>query len=520
VHADGRPLPLGGTRQRALLALLLLRANQVVSSDRLLEELWPEEQPLAGRAALRVRVSQLRKALGADAVVTRSPGYVLAAAPDQIDLHRFEQLVSEASRELEAGRAQPAATLLREALSLWRGEALAELAYETFAQPEIARLEELRLVAFERRVEADLALGRHAELVPELESAVAQHPLRERLRAQLMLALYRSGRQADALEAYQEARRALVDGLGIEPGRALLDLEAAILRQDASLEPPAKERASPTPSPEPARVLLVVARAASRVDALCTLGSALASEPRRELIVARLVDPTDDLPGALRMLREHVAARAGDTVARAVAFTTESAGDDVGRLAAEQDVDLLLVDVDADDDAHELSGLIGGVPCDAGLLLGGEDLALERDRIVAVPFGGAEHDWAAVEVGAWLARAAGLQLALVGTLGDREAGRRDASRLLASASLIVQRVTGVVAEPRLSSPGAEAVAAAAPDAALLVAGLSPRWKREGVGGERHELARAAPVLLVRKGLRPGGLAPRESLTRFTWTLAG
>ena len=203
-----------------------------------------------------------------------------------------------------------------------------------------------------------------------------------------------------------------------------------------------------------------------------------------------------------------------------MAFTTEAAGDDVGRLAAEQDVDLLLVDVDADDAAPELSGLIGGVPCDAGLLLGGKDLVLAADRIVAVPFGGAEHDWAAVEVGAWLARAAGLQLALVGTLGDREAGRRDASRLLASASLIVQRVTGVVAEPRLSSPGAEAVAAAVPDAALLVTGLSPRWKREGVGAERLELARAAPVLLVRKGLRPGGLAPPESLTRFTWTLAG
>ena len=519
MHADGEPLPLGGTRQRALLALLLLRANQVVSSDRLLEELWPEEQPLAGRAALRVRVSQLRKALGADLVVTRSPGYLLAAAPEQIDLHRFEQLVSDASRELEAGRAQPAAALLREALSLWRGEALAELAYETFAQPEIARLEELRLVAFERRVDADLALGRHAELVPELESAVAQHPLRERLRAQLMLALYGSGRQADALESYQEARRALVDGLGIEPGRALIDLEAAILRQDRSLEPPPREQASPGPSAEPARVLLVVARAASRVEALCALGSALASEPRRELIVARLVEPTDDLPGALRSLREHLAARA-DTLARAVAFTTEAAGDDVGRLAAEQDVDLLLVDVDADDAAPELSGLIGGVPCDAGLLLGGETLALERDRIVAVPFGGAEHDWAAVEVGAWLARAAGLQLALVGTLGDRAAGRRDASRLLASASLIVQRVTGVVAEPRLSSPGAEAVAAAVPDAALLVTGLSPRWKREGVGADRLELALAAPVLLVRKGLRPGGLAPPESLTRFTWTLAG
>jgi hypothetical protein len=207
-------------------------------------------------------------------------------------------------------------------------------------------------------------------------------------------------------------------------------------------------------------------------------------------------------------------------VARAVAFTTEAAGEDVARLATEQDVDLLLVDVDVSDAAAELSGLAGDAPCDVGLLLGGEELAFDAERVVAVPFGGAEHDWAAVEVGAWLARAASLPLALVGTLGDPASGRRDASRLLASASLIVQRVTRVVAEPRLAEAGAKAIAAAVPDAALLVAGLSPRWRREGIGAERLELARAVPVLLVRKGLRPGGLAPPESLTRFTWTMSG
>jgi DNA-binding SARP family transcriptional activator len=518
VRSDGRPLPLGGPRQHALLALLLLRANQVVSSDTLLDELWPEEQPLAGRAALRVRVSQLRKALGADVVVTRSPGYLLAAAPEQIDLHRFEQLMAEGSRELAEGRAERAAALLREALALWRGDALAELAYESFAQPEIARLEELRLAAFERRVEADLALGRHAELVPELESAVARHPLRERLRAHLMLALYRSGRQADALEAYQDARRALVDGLGIEPSRALLELEAAILRQDQALEPPARAQAA-APA-EAQRALLVVVRGASRLDGLCTLGAALASSPRRELILARLVGDADDLPSASGLLRERVASLAASVVARAVALTTEAAGEDVGRLAAEQDVDLLVIDVDADDPPHELAGLVGDVPCDVGLLLGGEGLTLAGDRVVAVPFGGAEHDWAAVEVGAWLARATGVPLALVGTLGDPASGRRDASRLLASASLIVQRVTGIVAEPRLAAAGARAIGAAVPDAALLVAGLSPRWRREGIGAERLALARAVPVLLVRKGLRPGGLAPPESLTRFTWTMSG
>jgi DNA-binding SARP family transcriptional activator len=505
VLEDGSPLPLGGPRQRALLALLLLRANRVVSSDTLLEELWAEEQPLAGRAALRVRVSQLRKALGAEIVLTRAPGYVLVAEREQVDLHRFERLVAESRTEPP----ERAAERLREALALWRGDPLAELAYESFAQPEIGRLEELRLAALELRIDADLELGRHAALVPELESAVAESPLRERLRAQLMLALYRSGRQADALEAYREARRALVDGLGIEPSRPLQDLEAAILRQDRELEP--------APRVVPERPLLVVARTAERLDGLCTLGAALAAAPRRELIVARLVEPGADVAAASRRLRDR-AAQLPD--ARTVAFTSAAAGPDVNRLAVEQDVALLLLDVDAGDPPHELCRLVGDAPCDVGLLLGGERVGLGADALVAVPFGGAEHDWAAVEVGAWLARSTGGPLALVGTLGDPAADRRDASRLLASASLIVQRVTGVVAEPRLAAAGAESIAAAVPDAAVLVAGLSPRWRREGIGAERLALARAAPVVLVRRGVRPGGLAPPEGLTRFSWTLAG
>ena len=505
VLADGRPLPLGGPRQRALLALLLLRANRVVSSDTLLDELWPGEPPLAGRAALRVRVSQLRKALGAEVVVTRPPGYVLVADPEQIDLHRFEGLLAEARSE----QPERAAELLRDALGLWRGDPLAELAYESFAQAEIARLEELRLAALELRVDADLVLGRHGELVPELDAAVAANPLRERLRAQLMLALYRSGRQADALQAYQDARGALVDGLGIEPGRALHELEAAILRQDPELEP--------APQAAAERPLLLVARDVDRLDALCTLGAALAAAPPRELILARLVASGDDLAAASRVVRDRAAAL---PEARAVAFTSDAAGEDLTRLAAEQDVALLLLDVSPDDAPHELAGLVGDAPCDVGLVLARDGVSMASEGVVAVPFGGAEHDWAAVEVGAWLARSTGAPLALVGTLGDPESGRRDASRLLASASLIVQRVTGVVAEPRLAAAGADAIAGAVPDAAIVVAGLSPRWRREGIGAERLRLAQHSSVLLVRKGVRPGGLAPPESVTRFTWTLAG
>ena len=232
--AEGDYLVSLAGAQRSLLALLLLNANQVVSADRLIDELWGEEVPESGRTALQVRVSQLRKALGDDGgrIATRAPGYLLRVDRDELDLYRFERLVSE------AGGAEPAeaAAKLREALGLWRGPPLADLSYASFAQPAIRRLEELRMAALEKRIEADLELGRQADLVGELETLVEQHPLREHLRAQLMLALYRSGRQADALAAYQDARRVLVEQLAVEPSAPLRQLEQAILRQEASID--------------------------------------------------------------------------------------------------------------------------------------------------------------------------------------------------------------------------------------------------------------------------------------------
>ncbi|HZE06145.1 MAG TPA: BTAD domain-containing putative transcriptional regulator [Solirubrobacteraceae bacterium] len=220
--------------QRALLARLLLSANEVVSADRLIEELWGEDGPESGRAALQVRVSQLRKALGGDSrrIATRAPGYVLRVDRDELDLYGFERLVSEA----DAAEPAKAAAKLREALDLWRGAPLDDLSYASFAQPAIRRLEELRLAAYEKRIDADLELGRQAEVIAELEALVEEHPLREHLHAQLMLALYRCGRQADALGAYQHARRVLVEELGIEPSAPLRRLEQAILRQEASLD--------------------------------------------------------------------------------------------------------------------------------------------------------------------------------------------------------------------------------------------------------------------------------------------
>ena len=201
-----------GAGLRALLAMLLLHANEAVSTDRLLDALWPDGPPPSGAAALQVRVSHLRKALGTAGrlIVTGPSGYSLEVGSGQLDVHRFEELVERANS------AEPvdAAALLREALGLWRGPPLADVAYEDFAQPAIARLEELRLAALERRIEADLELGRHADLAGELDALVREHPLRERMRSQHMLALYRSGRQADALGSYQEARATLVDELG------------------------------------------------------------------------------------------------------------------------------------------------------------------------------------------------------------------------------------------------------------------------------------------------------------------
>ena len=226
VRSDGRTIPIGRGKQRALLAVLALDAGRVVPVERLIDELWGDAPPATATTALHVYVSKLRKALGDDAIETRSPGYVLRCSPDAVDLRRFEQLATEAGSDPPR-----ASTLLREALALWRGEALADVDLPL----EAARLEELRLTALERRIDADLGDGAAGELVAELESLVVAHPLRESFRAQLMLALYRAGRQAEALETYREGRRVLIEDLGIEPGARLQQLEQAILRQDVSL---------------------------------------------------------------------------------------------------------------------------------------------------------------------------------------------------------------------------------------------------------------------------------------------
>jgi DNA-binding SARP family transcriptional activator len=268
---DGDPVALPAPKPRALLAVLLLNRNRVVATHELIDELWSEEPPETATKALQVYVSQLRKAIGADRVLTKPPGYSLRVEEGELDLDVFGQLVNEGRERLAAGEAQAAAELLERALGLWRGPALAEFRSEPFARDAGARLEEARLEAVEERVEADLALGRHARLVPELEELVGRHPFRERLRGQLMLALYRSGRQADALDLYRRTRETLVEELGIDPGPELQELEQAILRQDRALQwarPAPAAAAAQAAAPARRRRLALALAAAALLAAL------------------------------------------------------------------------------------------------------------------------------------------------------------------------------------------------------------------------------------------------------------
>lgn len=510
---DDKPIPLGGPKQRATLAILLLDANRVVSVDRIADELYAGSPPVTAVTQVQRQISDLRKALGpGSGIETRAPGYVLQTRPDGVDLGRFERLAEEAARS-ESARA---AELLSEALALWRGAPLGDLADEPFVSGAASRLEEIRLLALEQRIDADLDLGRHRELVVELEALHAGEPLRERFLAQLMLALYRSGRQADALAAFRSARQRQVDELGIEPTAALRELEQGILRQDPSL---ALDESGAAPGVGHLRAILALATDDSSIDALQTLAEPLARLQGRELIVARAVaDEEEVAPAAAALNARHDTT---ETSTRVAAFAALDLGHDVARLVAGYDVDLMLVNapagLDGDRVPAELASLFAASTADVAVLRSGQG---EGGGGVFVPFGGGAHDWAAAELGAGLAQAIGVLLTLVGTKGDPARGRRDASTLLANASLALQRVAGVETVPLLAEQSEEGLLGAVAEARLVVAGLAEHWRRSGIGDSRRLLLRAAPqtVLLVHGGLRPGVLAPRDSYTRFTWTV--
>jgi predicted ATPase/DNA-binding SARP family transcriptional activator len=269
VRDRGSPLPLGAGRQRALLALLLLRANDVVTRDRLIDDLWGESSPDTAGHRLEVLVSRLRKTVGlGEMLVTRAGGYRLEIDPDSVDARRFETLLEEGRRANLAGRPERAAGLLAEGLGLWRGEALGDLAYLPFARVEAERLEELRLAAIEERVDARLALGEHAQLIGQLEALRVQQPTRERIAGQLMVALYRCERQAEALAVYRGVRAALVEELGLEPGSALRELERSILHQAPGLDALPTAVGAPTRLPVPATPFIGRARELAELTAL------------------------------------------------------------------------------------------------------------------------------------------------------------------------------------------------------------------------------------------------------------
>jgi DNA-binding SARP family transcriptional activator len=297
---DGAPVQLGGRNQRALLTLLLLRANEAVSTERLVDQLWGEHPPRTATTSLQNTVVQLRKLLGPGVLHTRPAGYVLELDSGQLDLLCFERL----SREARNAEPPEKLRLLREALTLWRGPALADSELEDFAQTEIHRLEDLRLGVLEDRISADLEVGVDADVVAELEALVRGNPLRERLRAQLMLALYRSGRQADALSAYHDARRTLVDELGIEPGPELQALYSSILRQERSLV-----RVAPPPLEDHYDEVLRALSAARLVPVLGPAAGGVAGHVLAKLLAERF--ELDAAGRGLAYVSQAIAARNG-----------------------------------------------------------------------------------------------------------------------------------------------------------------------------------------------------------------
>jgi DNA-binding SARP family transcriptional activator/nucleotide-binding universal stress UspA family protein len=522
VERDGGLVPLGAPKQRAVLAILLLSPNRIISVERFAHDLYAGAPPVTAVTQVQRQISELRKVLGpADSIETRAPGYMIRLEPEQLDLRRFERLAGEGGDALARGDARAAGELYAAALALWRGAPLADLASELFVERVATRLVELRLAVLEQRIEAELALGQHEALVGELEALVAAYPLREQLRAKLMLALYRSGRQAEALEAFRQGRNALVDDLGLEPTASLRELEHAILVHDPELE--AGRRPGAIGLADSDRAVLVLPSSVEGIDGLLAVAGPLAGRAGRELIVACLVRTSGELAAVSSELEARSSSFPAAT--RTAAFTTGDLSGDALRLVGNHNVDLVLLDaphgIDSDRLPGELSTILERSPADV-VIASGPSVDPQSRAGVFVPFGGGEHEWAALELGASLAAAAGLPLRLVGTEADPALERRDASRLLADASLAVQRVAGVAGAPILADASEDGLLAAVGPASVVVAGIGPRWRQEGIGSTRRALVRNAtsPVLLVHRGLRPGSLAPRTAISSFTWSVGG
>jgi len=471
---DGAPVDLGGARIRAVLGVLLLGRNTVVSVDRLVDAVWGEDPPPTAETALQNHVSRLRRLLGADAIATRAPGYVLRTGPGAVDVERFEALTERA----RGAGPREAGALLREALGLWRGPALADLAYESFAEVEIARLEELRLGALEARIESDLAAGRHETLAGELEALTAEHPYRERLWGQRILALYRSGRQAEALAAYQRARGALDEGLGIDPGPDLQALEVRILQQDPTL-------AAPVVGPEEGGGTGAgpgVGGAPSgdmAPDATVAPGPPVEPAPRhpwsatspglvRKTVTLVFVDVTYSAPGGAsldpEMIRSLVVREQGlvaELVTRHGGTVERRAGDvamAVFGLPSVHEDDALRAVRAADEMRAALAGLGSEIEAQRGVTLRTRIGVDTGEVVTGGEAGGALVTGEAVALGLGLGRAAAAGEVLLGASTFRLV--RDAVVAEAVEPTPVQRLEGRVAAYRLRSvtPGADPLA--------------------------------------------------------------
>jgi hypothetical protein len=412
--------------------------------------------------------------------------------------------------------------MLTAALATWRGDALADIAYELGFADDARRLEELRRTCRLDRIDAQLEIGAAAEIVPELEQLVTNDPLDERSRAQLMRALYRCGRLADALAAYREGRRRLVDELGVEPSPALAQLERRMLQRDPALDA-AGHRAGPVAD----RTVVIVSQSSSDVDSLLGIGGPIVGSTDVELVLVRVLTA---LPGrddrtrvrelTRRLARTRDRLAADGIAARVAAFSSPTPGRHVATLAHQQHAALIIVD-----GTRELlqgrssiaAELLDASPCDVALHIPNEQPA--KGSSILVPFGTRDHDWAALELAARIAGQTRAPLVLAGVIEDRSSA---ASRALATASLIVQQATGVIAEPLLlAGHGPDPLLEAATDARLLVFGASGRREAAALDDTRSQITSRAPVpcLLVTRGARPGILAPPESMTRFRWSLS-
>lgn len=493
--SDGVEVDAGAPKSRAVLALLALDHGRGVPSARLIDDLWGERPPASAAKALQVYISQLRKALGPATIATEPHGYRLAATAASVDVAEFEARVAAGRSALAAGHSDVAATALGDALALWRGDALEDLLGEPGLAPARAHLDELRLVVEELRAEALLAAGDAETLLPGLTGLARAHPLRERLQEQLMLALYRAGRQAEALEVYAGLRRRLHDELGLEPSPRTRELQQAILRQDTAL---GSRAARPAPPP--------VIAVGSDPQRLALVAAPLARSDETELVLLTTVREPAALAGALAEL----APLRGEDV-RVAAFVSRRRVADVMNLAAREVASLVLLQVEPAELAEPLPDEVVESTCDVAIFVDGDgDIPGER---VCVLHGGADEDWAGVELATALARATGRSLRLIGA----QIGDTDASLLLARSSLAVQRFGGVAAEGALFDPESPQTLRDASGASLLVAGVTA-----SPGGRLAEPVVAlgrlgVPLLLVRRGSRAGLLQPSQTWTRFSWS---